>query len=435
MTDLRTSLERMRDGFTPPDDAYERLATRRERRRRGQRLGTAFVALAVAAAGIAVAARAFLGEAPRRQIPRQAPLPYEVGWTELPTPPERFGFGDTTDVGGAVVWTGSEVIVWGGCAPDVPDECVALDSGAAFDPSTGEWTSIPAAPIAAGTPHAVWTGGEAIFIDEETFDGVAFDPQARTWRTLPAMPIAPREGAVYVWTGSEVIVWGGGDREDPMSLEGAAYDPATDSWRGIATAPIALNQVTATWTGTEMLVFGGALNEKNWAATDTAVAAAYDPSLDQWRELPPSDLSPQANSAVWTGEVMVAWDYDVRSQEYDPVTDSWTAPQKMPLEFDECYPDSVPVGGRVFAFFCAQSALYEPATSDWSEIAGGPLDEEVYSEAYERGVKVWRFASLVPAGDVVFLMMEGVTLTNNDLACYGCPGSPQSFWVYRPPAT
>lgn len=62
MTELRSTLERMRDGFTPPYDAYERLVARRARRRRGQRLGTAFVALAVAAAGIAVAARAFLGE-------------------------------------------------------------------------------------------------------------------------------------------------------------------------------------------------------------------------------------------------------------------------------------------------------------------------------------------------------------------------------------
>jgi hypothetical protein len=435
MTDLRTSLERMRDGFTPPDDAYERLATRRARRRRGQRLGTAFVALAVAAAGIGFAARAFLGQAPRTGPSQPAPVQYPEGWTELPLPPERYGFGEVSDVGGALVWTGSEVIVWGGCAPDVRDECIALDSGSAFDPGTEEWTPIPDAPMAAGTPHAVWTGNEAIYIDEETFGGVAFDPQARTWRTLPDAPIDPRFGAIYLWTGSEVIVWGGGDRGAPTIAEGAAYDPAVDSWRRIADGPVGLNHASAVWTGQEMLVFGSAQNDKNWAATDTAVGAGYEPGLDRWRELPSSDLSPQASSAVWTGEVMVAWDYEVHSQEYDPATDAWTPPQKMPLEFDECFPNSVPLEGRVFAFFCGRAALYQPATSEWSEVTGGPLDEELYSEAYERRIKLWRFATLVPTGDVVFLMMEGITLDEDGTACYGCSGSPHSFWVYRPPTS
>jgi hypothetical protein len=427
MTDLRTSLERMRDGFTPPDDAFDRLVTRRARRRRGQRLGTAFVALAVAAAGIAFAGRAFLGQSPRTGPSQPAAVQYPEGWTELPLPPERTGFE-------GLVWTGSEVLMWGGCDAAVSDECRPTDTGYAFDPATDEWTTIAAAPASAGAPHGVWTGREAIFIDEETFDGVAFDPAARTWRTVPPAPIAPRFGAVYLWTGAEVIVWGGGEREDPMSVEGAAYDPDTNSWRGIAPAPIGLNQASAMWTGREMLVFGSALNSKNWAATDTAVGAAYDPSLDQWRELPPSELSPQATSAVWTGRSMLAWDYEVRWQEYDPVSDSWSERQRMPLEFSECYPDSALFGGRVFGFFCGQAALFQPETSEWTEITGGPLDEELYSEAYERRIKLWRFATLVPTDDVLFLMMEGITLNQNDIACYGCPGSPHSFWAYMPPS-
>jgi hypothetical protein len=436
MTDLRTSLERMRDGFTPPDDAYDRLVTRRARRRRGQRLGTAFVALAVAAAGIGFAARAFLGQAPRTGPSQLAPVQYPEGWTELPLPPRSGGEhpGAPVQIGfEALVWTGSEVIAWGGCDPGVQDECVPTDTGYAFDPATEDWSAIPAAPAAAGAPHAVWTGSEAIFIDEDTFDGVAFDSEARTWRTLPDAPIAPRFGAIYLWTGSEVIVWGGGYRGDPTIAEGAAYDPVADSWRRIADGPVGLNYANAVWTGREMLVFGSAQNDKGWAATDRAVGAAYDPSLDRWRELPSSDLSPQASSAAWTGEVMVAWDYEVHSQEYDPATDSWTPPQKMPLEFDECYPNSVPLQGRVFAFFCGRAALYQPATSEWSEIGGGPLDEELYSEAYERRIKLWRFATLVPTGDVVFLMMEGLTLNQDGTACYGCSGSPHSFWVYNPP--
>jgi hypothetical protein len=427
MNDLKPRLERTRDGFAPPADAFDRLVHRRSRRRRAQRAGTAFVALAVAAAGIAVAARAFLGpeQAPATRTGQGTALEYPEGWTELPLPPEQGGVE-------AVVWTGSEVIAWGGCGPYVPDECDPTDTGYAFDPGTEEWSAIPPAPISSGAPQGVWTGREIIFLDERTLDGAAFDPAARTWRTLPPPPVAPRDNAVYVWTGSEVIVWGGGDREDPMSLEGAAYDPATNSWRAIATAPIALNQVSATWTGEEMLVFGGALSNRGWSATDTSVGAAYNPALNQWREIPPSELSPQATSAVWTGRSMLAWDYEVRWQEYDPVSDAWSERQKMPFEFDECYPDSALVGGRAFAFFCGQAALFHPGASEWREVTGGPLGEQVYSDAYERRLDLWRFATLVPADDVLFLMMEGITLTENGEACYGCPGSPRSFWVYRP---
>jgi hypothetical protein len=114
------------------------------------------------------------------------------------------------------------------------------------------------------------------------------------------------------------------------------------------------------------------------------------------------------------------------------VSDSWSDRQKMPLHFSECYPDSALVGGRAFGFFCGQAALFDPATSEWSEVTGGPLGDQVYSEAYERRLDLWRFASLVPADDVLFLMMEGITLDKDGLACYGCPGSPHSFWVYRP---
>jgi hypothetical protein len=55
------------------------------------------------------------------------------------------------------------------------------------------------------------------------------------------------------------------------------------------------------------------------------------------------------------------------------------------------------------------------------------LDEETWSDAYEASVKLWRFADLVPADDVVFLSAQGITLNDKGVACYGCEGSPTSF--------
>ena len=49
--------------------------------------------------------------------------------------------------------------------------------------------------------------------------------------------------------------------------------------------------------------------------------------------------------------------------------------------------------------------------------------------------QLWRFADLIPAESVVFLDASGITVNKNGVPCYGCSGSPTSFWVYRPPDT
>ena len=63
-----------------------------------------------------------------------------------------------------------------------------------------------------------------------------------------------------VWTGSEMIVWGGIDSTVPTCLtRGGRYNPSTDSWTATSTtnAPTGRNFHTAVWTGSEMIVWGG----------------------------------------------------------------------------------------------------------------------------------------------------------------------------------
>ena len=372
---------------------------------------------------------------PERQPPRPVAAGHDDdptgGWTELPLPPE-------TRDGAAHVWTGDDLIAWGGCAADDRDECNPTSDGYAFDPATRTWTDLPEAPIASSEAVGAWTGEEAVFLrfrDERRLDGAAYDPSAQSWHRIPAAPIHDEYGAAEVWTGSELVVFGGGERGEPSATNGAAYDPRADAWRSIPDAPVGLNATSGMWTGREVLVFGSLLDNRNHAATPTAVGAAYDPDRDRWRELPPSALSPQATSAVWVDDRMVAWDYEVHSQDYDPKQDQWTSPVRMPFDFSECYPGSSPAGNFVFAFFCGHVALYDPELGSWSEIHGGLVDDEIWSKAYERYLKVWRFAELVPAGDVVYLLAQGLTLNANGVACYGCPESADSFWSYRSPAT
>jgi N-acetylneuraminic acid mutarotase len=370
---------------------------------------------------------------PPSGTPAAGTLPGEPAdpWTELPLPPE-------VKDGAAHVWTGNELIAWGGCATDVHDDCEATADGYAFDPATQSWDDLHEAPIKAAEALGAWTGREALFVrfrDERRLDGAAYDPNAESWHRIPPAPIHGEYGAVDVWTGSELVVFGGGERHEPSSANGAAYDPRTNRWRSIAEAPLGLNATSGMWTGRRVLVFGSLLDNRNRSATASAVGASYDPDRDRWRELPPSALSPQATSAVWVGGRMVAWDYEVHSQVYDPVRNEWASPLRMPFDFTECYPASTTTRDFALAFYCGHIALYDLERGAWNEIHGGLVDEEIWSKAYDRYLKIWRFAELVPAGEVVYLVAEGLTLNARGVACYGCPGAERSFWAYRSPET
>jgi hypothetical protein len=65
-----------------------------------------------------------------------------------------------------------------------------------------------------------------------------------------------------VWTGTEMIVWGG--LTGTISFEnetntGGRYNPSTNTWTAtsITNAPTARSSHTAVWTGSEMIVWGG----------------------------------------------------------------------------------------------------------------------------------------------------------------------------------
>jgi hypothetical protein len=394
----------------------------------GRRLGITLLALALFVAAVSFLWSAFntdRGEQPADTATADPWAWAPEGWSELPPVPAHRD-------GSAWVWTGRQLLVWGGY--DEENE-VDVAEGFAFDPEPKAWTSLPPAPVARTGASAVWTGREAIFWggwdrDGDRADGVAFNPENETWRTIASAPIRARHLAVVVWTGAEMIVWGGGDGDDPSTnRSGAAYDPVTDSWHRIADAPLGLNLASGVWTGHELIVFGSLLNNGNLAATDTSVGAAYDPEADSWQVISPSELSPQATSAVWVGDRMVAWDYQVRAQEYFPDADRWSEPVKMPLDFSECYPDSRAVDGQVFAWFCGRVAEYDVATAQWREIEGGVTEPMI--EAHGRPYKLYRFASLVAAGDVVVVAATGITVDEDGVSCYGCPGAPSSMWAYR----
>ncbi len=103
--------------------------------------------------------------------------------------------------------------------------------------------------------------------------GGKYDPQMDSW--IPASPPLSRSDPTAIWTGSEMIVWGGG-----VSNTGVRYDPTMDSWTSTSTinAPAARAGQSAVWTGSEMIIWGGW--NGNGSFFDTG--GRYDPTTDSW---------------------------------------------------------------------------------------------------------------------------------------------------------
>jgi hypothetical protein len=70
-----------------------------------------------------------------------------------------------------------------------------------------------------------------------------------------------------------MIVWGGYDNHNFIEFNtGGRYDPSTDTWQAtsMTNAPTARDYHTAVWTGREMIVWGGELN-----SIDTSTGGRY----------------------------------------------------------------------------------------------------------------------------------------------------------------
>lgn len=84
---------------------------------------------------------------------------YSQGWTEFPAPPQRRS-------GDAWVWTASELLVAGGCDPElVEDRCHETRSVYAFDPVVGSWRVVSSSIAPMADADALWTGEDAIFLE------------------------------------------------------------------------------------------------------------------------------------------------------------------------------------------------------------------------------------------------------------------------------
>jgi N-acetylneuraminic acid mutarotase len=362
-------------------------------------------ALAAAAAVIAIAVGIAVlrgGGDQREPLPPSSPEPTASASAQASASPSAVarGFGRPVAAPAAVrdysasVWTGTEWFFWGGRQDCTGCVQAPVATAVSYDPATQAWSTLPAAPVAGHSAAAVWTGEEVLLyggLDAAGHDvgPLAFSPSGRTWRRLPAAPIKLRGntyGPQVVWTGEELVVWGGEPltpqfTHDPTQPDvGVAYSPATNRWRTLPKAPVSSfrTQYAAVWSGSEVLLWGGG----------EADGAAYDPASDTWRRLPaaPVDLVAIATYG-WTGSELVIWGGRPRNgpegtgpvaagAAYDPAKNSWRRLAGSPLAPRLLAAYAAGDGALLvwggsdgeFTKQYADGALYDATTDSWSPL-------------------------------------------------------------------
>jgi N-acetylneuraminic acid mutarotase len=230
------------------------------------------------------------------------------------------------------VWTGTQMIVWGGASDSAWE-----NTGGKYSPGTNSWTATSTinAPGGRESPAAVWTGSRMIvwggYANGSLNTGGQYDPSANSW-TATSLINAPEarwsEHLSAIWTGTIMVVWGG---QGPNGIlnSGGRYNPAANSWTATSTtnAPEARFDHTAVWTGTSMIVWGGTtgLNSFN-------TGGRYDPAANSWTPTSTTNAPDirTLHTAVWTGTGMIIWggyngSFLNTGGRYNPATNSWTA--------------------------------------------------------------------------------------------------------------
>jgi hypothetical protein len=180
---------------------------------------------------------------------------------------------------GDAFWTGKEMIVWGPSA-DLPEHL----AGFAYNPATRKWSTLPASPLgSAGRDSmlAVWTGKYLVVGGGDSStgrrrDAAAYDPATNSWKRLRDAPVGFEGNGIApdIWTGSSVITIEDGVRGGrPLSL-----DLATRSWSLGPKAPVPGRQeAEELWTGSEVLVWGGGVPYGNACCKAVKPGYSYTP--------------------------------------------------------------------------------------------------------------------------------------------------------------
>ncbi len=339
------------------------------------------------------------------------------------SPAERIDAGPLSPRGGhSVVWTGNELIVWGGWGDEMGN--TKRGDGAAYDPASNSWRMIAPSPLSPRRNHAAaWTGDEmVVFGGDGRRDGAAYDPESDTWRRLEDAPfgigayeVRDREES-HLFADGGLFVW-----QAPTDRV-ARWDATSESWS------------TVDGTGLAQLTSGAlrATSDRLYAVGTTAytgvpllIARANLRVSDGWTRLEDGTLSTSENvvpdaDPQWSATVsdgrLVAWSIGLPDTaiELDPNTERWSDLPPHNVRSCEGAPGPVAMDNRLLVQSCGSSTVYNSTTDSWMQI-------DLADAAIEPSTAVWTGSELISWGDT---------------CCYGTGGAafePNTAWIIRLP--
>jgi hypothetical protein len=277
---------------------------------------------------------------------------------------------------------GSGVAVWRHASDEDDRSRVATDPGESMATTTApDGASIPPAAEHAVEGRAqtsmLWTGDEIVVWGGQDaagvhVDGARYDLATQTWRDIPDAPITPAEGNVAVLVDERIVVCCG-STDVGTGPSAAILDLATGEWRSTSPPPFAVR-------------YPGAASASGVALFVGDKAASYDPERDEWRALADPPEGMWAPDVAIDGERLYAWSTPSGGRnfgaEYDPARDEWFELPEPPDDAFPTYADIEPIDGglavwgvdrRSFAFpgpgDVGVGAIWDIASRTWKPMA------------------------------------------------------------------
>ena len=144
-------------------------------------------------------------------------------------------------------------------------------------------------------PRQGWDTGDPVWVQS-----YALRPPSDPHYLEPG-PLPARWSPDVLWTGGEMVVWGGEDAETlAPRVDGAAYDPIANRWWMLAAPPLRHEeQSRAVWAGDVMMVI-----------SEEAIVS-WDAESGEWSHVAAGIIPPSGpDGVIWTGLEVVVWSGD-----------------------------------------------------------------------------------------------------------------------------
>lgn len=378
-------------------------------RRGRERVLAATVALGISVSAAVFIVRAFEEPTKPADTSPSMPAPVETrgAWEPLPAPPIPYR------QGAIGFWVDGRVVIVGGyeTAPPCPRfaNCASSDGpeqldGAAYDSSTGTWTTIAASPMPI-IPYAGTVLGDTAYVWGSA-DGftetslLAYNVNDDRWREFPPPPGPNRATSLVLTPAGEMVVAYADSQERGVTPD-ALFDPSTGEWSSLPLDPLIPSfDRSMVWTGTELVLIAPE-DQPPQVATYVHRVATLDLASGTWRRLPDSPTMGDPIwfwSAGWVVNPEIGHVGDNGSVEgkgppyggmFDPSTGRWS---ELPPPPKRLVPYGGPnVGGNRYVV-TEQGAILDVVSRNWEALPAPPV------AADERAVAVWAGDRLIVWG-------------------------------------